>query len=83
HDDPARKVVDDYRAELTAALRNALAGAAAEIAPGTDAGAAVLDERARTLAALSMSVMLLARVNRDESLALLATAADQVRSWHP
>ncbi|WBM80690.1 TetR/AcrR family transcriptional regulator [Cryobacterium breve] len=83
HDDLARKVVDDYRSELTAALRHALAGAAAETTPGTDAATAVLEERARTLASLSMSVMLLARVNRDESLALLATAAAQVRSWHP
>ncbi|MEB0267133.1 MULTISPECIES: helix-turn-helix domain-containing protein [unclassified Cryobacterium] len=85
HDDLARKVVDDYRSELTAALRHALAGAAAaaETTPGTGAAPAVLDERARTLASLSMSVMLLARVNRDESLALLATAAAQVQSWHP
>ena len=83
HDALARKVVDDYRAELTAALRNALAGAAAETSPGADAEAAVLDERARTLASLSMSVMLLARVNREESLALLATAAAQVQAWHP
>jgi len=83
HDALARKVVDDYRAELTAALRNALAGAWAESEPGTDAAPAVLDERARTLASLSMSVMLLARVNRDESLALLATATAQVQAWHP
>ena len=83
HDALARKVVDDYRAELTAALRNALAGAATETEPGTDAAPAVLDERARTLASLSMSVMLLARVNREESLALLATAAAQVQAWHP
>jgi len=83
HDAHARAIVDDYRAELTAALRHALAGAAAETEPGTDSAPAVLDERARTLASLSMSVMLLARVNRDESLALLGTAAAQVAAWHP
>jgi TetR/AcrR family transcriptional repressor of nem operon len=41
------------------------------------------DERVRTLASLSMSAMLLARVNAAESAALLLTAADQVRAWFP
>jgi TetR/AcrR family transcriptional repressor of nem operon len=81
HDALARQVVNDYRSELTAALRHAIAGAAS--AQRWDAAPAVLDERARTLASLSMSVMLLARVNREESLALLATAAAQVAAWHP
>jgi len=76
HDEPARAVVEAYRTELAAALRNALAGGPADIAQSTD-------ERVRTLASLSMSAMLLARVNAAESAALLSTAADQVRAWFP
>jgi TetR/AcrR family transcriptional repressor of nem operon len=84
HDKPAREVVEAYRTELAAALRNALGGAggsSVEQTPGhTDAR---VDERVRTLASLSMSAMLLARVNTAESAALLTTAADQVRAWFP
>jgi len=75
HDTSACAVVDGYRAELTAALRGALAAASA----GPDA--AMLDSRARMLAALSMSAMLLARVNRAEALAMLVTACDLVNAW--
>jgi TetR/AcrR family transcriptional repressor of nem operon len=74
HDAPAREVVEAYRTELSAAFRNALSEA-------TDASEARMDERVRTLASLSMSAMLLARVNADESAALLSTAADHVRAW--
>ena len=74
HDEPAREVVEAYRTELAAAFRNALAAA-------TDASTERIDERVRTLAALSMSAMMLARVNAAESTALLTTAADQVRAW--
>ena len=77
HDEPARAVVEAYRTELAAALRNALAGGPAE---NTEENT---DERVRTLASLSMSAMLLARVNAGESAALLSTAADQVRAWFP
>jgi len=76
HDEPAREVVEAYRTELAGALRNAIAGAG-ESSPER------VDERVRTLASLSMSAMLLARVNAAESAALLATAADQVRAWFP
>jgi TetR/AcrR family transcriptional repressor of nem operon len=79
HDEPARAVVEAYRTELAAALRHALAGASAETAAANDR----IDERMRTLASLSMSAMLLARVNAAESTALLATAAEQVRTWFP
>jgi TetR/AcrR family transcriptional repressor of nem operon len=79
HDEPARAVVEAYRTELAAALRHALAGASADTATANDR----IDERVRTLASLSMSAMLLARVNAAESAALLATAADQVRVWYP
>jgi AcrR family transcriptional regulator len=91
HDEPAREVVEAYRTELAGALRNALAGATAVAAGMSSAdtfsadtfSADRIDERVRTLASLSMSAMLLARVNAAESAALLATAADQVRSWFP
>jgi TetR/AcrR family transcriptional repressor of nem operon len=92
HDEPAREVVEAYRTELAAALRNSIDGAA-RAAAAAAAGTADhsdrtderlrTDERVRTLASLSMSAMLLARVNATESAALLATAADQVRSWFP
>jgi AcrR family transcriptional regulator len=75
HDTAACAVVDGYRAELTGALRDALAAAS------TDPGAALLDSRVRTLAACSMSAMLLARVNRTEAVALLTTACDLVMAW--
>ena len=75
HDTAACAVVDGYRAELTGALRDALAAAS------TGPGAALLDSRARMLAALSMSAMLLARVNRAEAVALLVTAGDLVTAW--
>lgn len=81
HDDPARAVVEGYRIELADALRHALASASASNA--ADADPARLDERVRTLASLSMSAMLVARVNRDEAVALLDTAASQVRTWFP
>ena len=84
HDEPAREVVEAYRTELAAALRNAIAGAAhTDAAAGAAGPGDRTDERVRTLASLSMSAMLLARVNAAESAAPLATAADQVRAWFP
>jgi len=77
HDNSAREVVEGYWAELTAAIRHALAAASGS----RDAEAARVDARARTLASLSMSAMLLARVNRAESVAMLATARDQITAW--
>ncbi|HEY8719545.1 helix-turn-helix domain-containing protein [Pengzhenrongella sp.] len=77
YDSSAREVVDEYRAELTGALRGALAAASV----GAGAAEARLDARARTLASFSMSAMLLARVNRAESLAMLTTACEQIEAW--
>ena len=77
HDEPTRAVVEGYRIELTDALRHALESAAAPSA------AESVDERVRTLASLSLSAMLVARVNRDEAIALLNTASNQVRIWFP
>jgi TetR/AcrR family transcriptional repressor of nem operon len=79
HDEPAREVVEAYRTELAAALRNAIVGAGQSSAERSNDHT---DDRVRTLASLSMSAMLLARVNAAESAALLATAADQIRSWY-
>ena len=81
HDEPTRAVVEGYRIELTEALRHALESAAA---PSSSSSAAEsVDERVRTLASLSLSAMLVARVNRDEAIALLNTASNQVRIWFP
>ncbi len=73
HDEPTRRIVDDYRSSLTAALHAALDAAGAEHSL----------ERARTLTALDISAMVIARVDAVESVALLDTALDQVRAWLP
>ena len=78
HDDPARRVVEGYRAELTNTLQDALRAAAVH-----ESGPDRSPERARTLASLGMSAMLLARVNASESVSLLNTATEQIRSWFP
>lgn len=83
HDDPARALVEGYRVELADALRYALASASKSEPSAADAGSVGLDERVRTLSSLSMSAMLVARVNRDEAIALLKTASSQVRIWFP
>ncbi|TFD28971.1 TetR/AcrR family transcriptional regulator [Cryobacterium cryoconiti] len=80
HDDLARQVVDDYRSDLTTALQDALR--AADSAAG-ESGPDRAPERARTLASLGLSAMLITRVNATESVALLDTAMDQIRSWFP
>ncbi|TDW31153.1 TetR/AcrR family transcriptional regulator [Cryobacterium psychrophilum] len=80
HDDLARQIVEGYRSELTNALRDALGAAGST--PGHPASERA-PERARTLASLAMSAMLLARVNAIESVALLTTALDQIQSWFP
>lgn len=78
HDEPAREVVTAYWAELAAALRDALAAA-----DGPDGEPDRIDQRARTLAGLSTSALLLARVDKAEPLAMLSAAGDLVRSWFP
>jgi AcrR family transcriptional regulator len=79
HDEPTRAVVEGYRIELAEALRHALENAAAR----SPSAAESVDERVRTLTSLSISAMLMARVNRDEAIALLATASNQIRDWFP
>ncbi|HUX70256.1 MAG TPA: helix-turn-helix domain-containing protein [Cellulomonadaceae bacterium] len=71
HDEAARTVVDDYRTELTGALRHSLAAAAA----------GDLDERATVLASLTISAMLLARINSREADLVLVAARHHVAAW--
>ncbi|RYV50092.1 TetR/AcrR family transcriptional regulator [Pengzhenrongella frigida] len=75
-DEAAREFVAAYWDEFTAALRQALT-----IAGDPRVGAGVVDQRARTIAAMSTSAMLLDRVDRVEQLAILAAAEALVRSW--
>ncbi|MGV8967988.1 MAG: TetR/AcrR family transcriptional regulator [Cellulomonas sp.] len=76
HDADARDVVAAYWSELRAALREALT---AGLPRPTDPAA--VDERARVLAALTTTAMLLARVGPTEPLAMLDTATALVREW--
>lgn len=72
HDDGARAVVEGYRIELTQALRGALAVAGPTRTPED------LEADARVLASLSVSAMVLARINQGESVALLTSAVAMV-----
>lgn len=72
-DPAARDVVDGYRAELTAALRTALAAGHPALGDPT------LDSTARVLASISIGAMVVARINQPEALALLETAGEVVR----
>ncbi|MCR6493725.1 hypothetical protein [Cellulomonas sp. P24] len=65
-------MVDGYRAELVAALRHSLAAAGT---PGD------LDEKAVVLSSLTISAMLLARIDRHEADAVLGTARHHITSW--
>lgn len=75
HDDAQRAVVDAYRSELAAALSHALRA----LDPETTADQIV--HRTRLLTSLSISALLLSRVNRDEAAALARTALDQLSEW--
>ncbi|PTR28664.1 TetR family transcriptional regulator [Rhodococcus sp. OK519] len=75
HDDAQRAVVDAYRSELAAALAHALRA----LDPETAADQIV--HRTRLLTSLSISALLLSRVNRDEAAALARTALDQLTEW--
>ncbi|RVW00531.1 TetR/AcrR family transcriptional regulator [Rhodococcus spongiicola] len=75
HDDTQRAVVDAYRHELSTALTHALR------AVDQDMPAAVLEHRARLLTSLSVSALVLSRVNRDEAVAVVNTAIAQLEEW--
>ena len=76
HDPGARDVVTAYWAELRAALSEALT---AGVAPPVDP--VEVDRRARMIAALTTSAMLLARVGSAEPAAMLDTASVLVAEW--
>ncbi|EME19599.1 TetR/AcrR family transcriptional regulator [Rhodococcus triatomae] len=75
HDDTQRAVVDAYRSELAAALAHALHVLDPSSSP------AVLERRTRILSALSISALLLSRVNRSEAVALADAAIEQLGEW--
>ena len=75
HDEALRVVVDSYRAELGAAVEGALRASN----PGLDAVS--VSTHGRLLTSLSVSALLVARINRDEAVAILATALDQIAAW--
>ncbi|MCQ4122747.1 TetR/AcrR family transcriptional regulator [Rhodococcus tibetensis] len=76
HDETQRTVVDAYRRELSAALTHALRALDPDTPP------AVVEHRTRLLTSLSVSALLLSRVNRDEAVAVANTAVEQLEEWH-
>jgi len=76
YDEAARMVVDGYRAELSDAIRAAL-----NAIPGAVATSPRRDDQVSALSSLSISAMVLARVNREEAIALLTTAIGLTRIW--
>jgi AcrR family transcriptional regulator len=77
HDDTQRAVVNAYQRELTRALTHALR------AHDPEASTATLSHRARLLTSLSVSALLLSRVDRDEAVAVVNTAIEQLEEWNP
>lgn len=75
HDEALRLVIDSYRAELGDAIERALSRRF------TDAPAETLGQRARLLTSLSVSALLVARVNRSEAVAILRSALELIDSW--
>jgi TetR/AcrR family transcriptional repressor of nem operon len=75
HDETLRLVVDSYRAELGAAVEGALRAADPELDD------AAIASRGRLLTSLSVSALLVARINSTEAVAILATALDQIDAW--
>ena len=75
HDDAQRSVVESYQRELSGALTHALR------AHDPDASSATLQHRARLLTSLSVSALLLSRVDRDEAVAVANTAVEQLEEW--
>ena len=77
HDEALRLLIDGYQIELRDGVATAL-GAMAPEQPGETVLA-----RARIVAGLAMSALLLARLNLAEALATLDAAEWQVREWIP
>ena len=77
NDEALRVLVDGYQIELREGVAAAL-----RAADGTQAESLVL-ARARIVAGLTVSALLMARVNLGEALATLEAAGEQVRQWLP
>lgn len=75
HDDALRSVVDDYRRELTDAVRRGIATRFPHTAPP------MLDDRARQVVAHVITALVLARVDGAASVETLGTATALVQSW--
>lgn len=84
HDDALREVVENYRLELSAALTRALGRMSASDADlpqeSQNLVSRTADNHARLLTSLSISALLLARINSSEALAILGSAVDQIES---
>lgn len=76
HDEAVRDAVESYRLELSAAFSRALTRLSEPLC------LAELEARTRLLTSLSISAFVLARVNRDEALAMLESARAQVGPAH-
>ena len=74
HDDALRAVVDGYRQQLSAALSRALGRPPVSLEPPA------LDSNARLLTSLSMSALLLVRINTTEAVEILNSAVEQIES---
>jgi TetR/AcrR family transcriptional repressor of nem operon len=79
HDDALREVVDNYRHELSAALSRALTRLP-KAADGGPLGPDEVDTHARLLTSLSISALLMARINTQEAVAILDSAVLQIES---
>ncbi|GAA1495603.1 TetR/AcrR family transcriptional regulator [Paeniglutamicibacter kerguelensis] len=77
NDEALRLLIDGYQIEL----RDGVAGALRALDPGQSDS--VVLARARIVAGLAMSALLLARLNLAESLATLEATEGQVRQWLP
>ncbi|MDV3209468.1 MAG: TetR/AcrR family transcriptional regulator [Rhodococcus ruber] len=75
HDEAQRAVVAAYRTELATAFGHALRA----LDPAADDE--TLAHPVRTLASLSLSTLLLARIDRDEAVATAETALAQLDEW--
>jgi len=74
HDDALRAVVESYRLELSAALARALAR------PPASLESHAVDIHSRLLTSLSISALLLARINATEARAILDSAVEQIEA---
>jgi AcrR family transcriptional regulator len=74
HDDALREIVESYRLELSAALARALDRLPLALEPRA------VGIHARLLTSLSISALLLARVNPTEAVAIIDSAIEQIES---